>query len=135
MFATIFASVAGLAKDWLQGRRDDSRQKRELKEAVTQRKTQLILDSTQKDSDWELAALADKDRFARRLLMLSIISPVIITAIAPAHGERIWKSLEIVPPEYWSAVGLVLGFYFAFKNAPEVLGKFAEALRKRKPTI
>ena len=132
MWTALLKPAFGIVKEWITGKQEEAKQKRELQAANAQRRKELILDKTQKDADWELAALADKDRFGRRLLLLSTITPVIITAVAPAYGAAIWAALATVPQAYYGVIGVVYAFYFGSKNAPELLAKFAEAIRGRK---
>ena len=124
--------VADLAKGWLANRREQQKARQATAMAVENRKRELAEAKGEHDAAWELGVLGQPDRLMRRTLALLLLSPIVITVVAPARGREVWAALAIVPTEYWAIVGVVFGFYFAAKNAPILFGQLKQAFARMK---
>ena len=104
--------------------------------AIEKRRTEQAAERGKHDAAWELASLQQPDRAMRRLLACLIISPVVYTVVAVMFGyddraRQLWAAFALVPTEYWATVGIILGFYFATRSAPKIVGQLAEAFRRK----
>ena len=130
MFSAIFGPVVELAKGWLEGRRKVQVARIKTAEAVEERRAQQASEQGQRDSDWELENIKQSGKFSRRVTMLFVFLPIVVTTIWPEHGKQLWENMRLVPQEWWTLTGLVVGGVYGYRKAPEILGKIAQALRR-----
>ena len=130
MLTAIFGPVVELAKGWLEGRQKVQAARIKTQEAIETRRAQQASEQGKRDSDWELASIGQSGRFSRRFVMLCVFAPIIVTTIWPDHGDQLWANMAKIPTEWWTLTGIVVGGIYGVRQAPALLGKIAQALRK-----
>ena len=124
--------MGDLAKKWLTNKQERQAAKQKTELAIENRKTEMAAQRGQHDDDWELERLKQKpDRLMRRVLASTILLPLPVTVFLPDHAGLMWQRLATVPTAYWWLVGTVVGFYFAARRGPEMLGRLGQALAKK----
>jgi type II secretory pathway pseudopilin PulG len=110
----LVATLAGIAGDWLQGRRDAAQDKRQIVAAVNQRRAELAKARTTHNQNWELRALEGKDSQLQRVSFAILTFPFIWAAFDPAGVSNYFKTvLSVVPDWYIGAYLTALGAIWA----------------------
>ena len=135
MLAGLLPLAGDLVKRWLTNKQERQAAKQKTELAIENRKTEMAAQRGEHDDDWELERLKQPpDRPMRRVLASTILLPLPVTVFFPDHAGLMWERLATVPGPYWWLVGTILGFYFASKGLPGILGRLKQAIAKRKAT-
>lgn len=116
------AITAGLdlLKTWFQGRQELSKQKAEVKKAEMDNRARLLRDEQSNNHEWEMANLADKDKWIRRVSFIMFASPFIIAIVAPEHVKNYFDiAISSIPNWYkvtWMAINGAVWGISSLKN-------------------
>ena len=107
----------------------------EIKKAEKENRARLLRDTQSNNHDWEMASLADKDRWLRRISFSMFSAPFIWALFDPVGVETYFTIALSSVPEWWlelygAMVGGVWGISALKNTMPALVGGVAKALRK-----
>lgn len=127
--------LAGLAKPILNGAVNYFQSGQEIKKAEIENKARLMRDTETNNHEWEMASLADKDRWLRRI-SFSMFSAPFIWALFDPTGVEVYFTIALSSvPEWWlelygAMVGGVWGISALKNSMPALVGGVVKAVRK-----
>mgnify|MGYP003142201492 FL=1 len=110
--------IAGLVKPLVGGVVDYVKTGQEIKKAEKENKARLMRDTASNNHAWEMASLADKDKWLRRMSFGMFSAPFVWALFDPVGVETYFTIALSSVPEWW------LELYGA------MVGGVAKALRK-----
>lgn len=97
MLPTIISSIVSIVMGWF----DNKKEEQKTKAAIEQNKQRLALEKESYNAEWEMAALANSDKWLRRISFCMFAGPLVIAIIAPGHVHNYFSySLQAIP-EWW----------------------------------
>ena len=123
----LLTTVFGGIKDHLEG-------KRKLKQAEVNNRARLLEDSQSNNHDWEMANLADKDKWMRRISFIMFTWPFLWIYFDPEAAEAYFLILDEQLPEwykqtYMAMTGGIWGISALKNTLPTVVGGVVNAIR------
>ena len=127
--------IAGLVKPLVGGVVDYVRTGQEIKKAEKENRARLLRDTQSNNHDWEMASLADKDKWLRRISFGMFSAPFVWALFDPVGVETYFTIALSSVPEWWlelygAMVGGVWGISALKNTMPALVGGVAKALRK-----
>ena len=127
--------IAGLVKPLVGGVVDYVRTGQEIKKAEKENRAGLLRDTQSNNHDWEMASLADKDKWLRRISFGMFSAPFVWALFDPVGVETYFTIALSSVPEWWlelygAMVGGVWGISALKNTMPALVGGVAKALRK-----
>jgi len=131
MFASIAAiitTVLGMGRDHLEG-------KREIKRAETRNRARLMEDKQSNNHEWEMANLADKDKWMRRISFIMFTWPFIWIYFDPDGARTYFQILDEFLPvwykqTYMAMTGGIWGISALKNSIPSIVSGVVNAVRK-----
>ena len=123
----ILKSLIGGGVSWLQANQ-------EIKRSEMEARAKLIQSESTHNHEWELASLADKDRWLRRISFVMLSAPFVWALWDPVAVQNYFEvALGAVPEWYVKMYGAVVGGVWgvaALKNSvPGLIGGIKKAIR------
>ena len=127
--------IAGLLKPVVGGVVDYVKTGQEIKKAEKENRARLMRDKQSNNHDWEMASLADKDKWLRRLSFSMFSAPFVWALFDPVGVETYFTIALSSVPSWWlemygAMVGGVWGISALKNTMPALVGGVAKALRK-----
>lgn len=127
--------IAGLAKPLISGVVDYVSTGQEIRKAEKENKARLMRDKASNNHEWEMASLADKDRWLRRISFAMFSAPFIWALFDPVGVETYFTIALSSVPEWWlelygAMVGGVWGISALKNSMPALVGGVVKAVRK-----
>jgi len=128
--------IAGLVKPLISGAVDYVSTGQEIKKAERENKARLMRDTASNNHEWEMASLADKDRWLRRI-SFSMFSAPFIWALFDPTGVEVYFTIALssVPSWWLELYGCMIGGVWgvsALKNTmPALVNGVVKAVRKK----
>jgi len=127
--------IAGLVKPLVGGVVDYVSTGQEIKKAEKENKARLMRDTQSNNHEWEMASLADKDKWLRRISFGMFSAPFIWALFDPIGVETYFTIALSSVPSWWlelygAMVGGVWGISALKNTMPALVGGVAKALRK-----
>lgn len=97
----ILSAVTGAAGELLTDWREGRANQRAVRKAVADNQIRLALDAAQHNSNWEMAALAGRDRFLRRVSFSLFSAPMIWAAVDPAGARAYFTDALAALPDWY----------------------------------
>jgi hypothetical protein len=126
--------VSGIARDWISGQQKLQIAKQEREQAAVETQTRQIQDEKNANSAWEIAALADSDKWLRRFSFAIFFFPIIWAVFDPNAVARYFNiGLATIPPWYlqtcMTITGVVWGVSSLKNSAPALLSGIKTAVK------
>jgi len=107
----------------------------EIKKAEKENRARLMRDKQSNNHDWEMASLADKDKWLRRISFSMFSAPFVWALFDPVGVETYFTIALSSVPSWWlemygAMVGGVWGISALKNTMPALVGGVAKALRK-----
>ena len=93
--------IAGLVKPLISGVVDYVNTGQEIKKAEKENKARLMRDEKSNNHAWEMASLADKDKWLRRLSFGMFSAPFVWALFDPVSVETYFTIALSSVPEWW----------------------------------
>nr|BAR15033.1 Protein of unknown function (DUF3154) [uncultured Mediterranean phage uvMED] len=127
--------IAGLAKPLISGVVDYVSTGQEIRKAEKENKARLMRDKASNNHEWEMASLADKDRWLRRISFAMFSAPFIWALFDPVGVETYFTIALSSVPEWWlelyaAMIGGVWGISALKNSMPALVGGVVKAVRK-----
>jgi|TARA_R110002124_G_scaffold59277_1_gene163990 hypothetical protein len=127
--------IAGLVKPLVGGVVDYVTTGQEIKKAEKENRARLMRDKQSNNHDWEMASLADKDKWLRRISFSMFSAPFVWALFDPVGVETYFTIALSSVPSWWlemygAMVGGVWGISALKNTMPALVGGVAKALRK-----
>lgn len=127
--------LANLAKPLIGGVVDYVSTGQEIRKAEKENKARLMRDKASNNHEWEMASLADKDRWLRRISFAMFSAPFIWALFDPVGVETYFTIALSSVPEWWlelygAMVGGVWGISALKNSMPALVGGVVKAVRK-----
>ena len=127
--------IAGLARPLISGVVDYVSTGQEIRKAEKENKARLMRDKASNNHEWEMASLADKDRWLRRISFAMFSAPFIWALFDPVGVETYFTIALSSVPEWWlelygAMVGGVWGISALKNSMPALVGGVVKAVRK-----
>ena len=127
--------IAGLAKPLIGGVVDYVSTGQEIRKAEKENKARLMRDKASNNHEWEMASLADKDRWLRRISFAMFSAPFIWALFDPVGVETYFTIALSSVPEWWlelyaAMIGGVWGISALKNSMPALVGGVVKAVRK-----
>jgi hypothetical protein len=127
--------IAGLVKPLVGGVVDYVSTGQEIKKAEKENRARLLRDTQSNNHDWEMASLADKDKWLRRISFGMFSAPFVWALFDPVGVETYFTIALSSVPSWWlelygAMVGGVWGISALKNTMPALVGGVAKALRK-----
>ena len=127
--------IAGLVKPLVGGVVDYVTTGQEIKKAEKENRARLMRDKQSNNHDWEMASLADRDKWLRRISFSMFSAPFVWALFDPVGVETYFTIALSSVPSWWlemygAMVGGVWGISALKNTMPALVGGVAKALRK-----
>ncbi|BAQ85479.1 Protein of unknown function (DUF3154) [uncultured Mediterranean phage uvMED] len=127
--------IAGLARPLIGGVVDYVSTGQEIRKAEKENKARLMRDKASNNHEWEMASLADKDRWLRRISFAMFSAPFIWALFDPVGVETYFTIALSSVPEWWlelyaAMIGGVWGISALKNSMPALVGGVVKAVRK-----
>jgi len=102
----LISSAFGLLNTWVSG-------KQKLAEAEQDNRARLLRDEQSHNSDWEMAALQDKDKWLRRISFTMFSFPMVMAWVDPERANEYFEIGLASVPEWFLQMymGMVGGIW------------------------
>lgn len=132
MIGALISGGIGLVRDWFQNKREQVKADHEITLAEKQNRARLLRDEQSNNHDWEMANLADKDRFMRRASFVLFSLPFLWAMFdAPAVKEYFDTALEAMPQWYVQLYLVIIGGVWGVAALKNNLASLFNAVRKK----
>tara|TARA_R110000823_G_C15558907_1_gene460249 strand:- start:118 stop:513 length:396 start_codon:yes stop_codon:yes gene_type:complete len=127
--------IAGLVKPLVGGVVDYVTTGQEIKKAEKENRARLMRDKQSNNHDWEMASLADKDKWLRRISFSMFSAPFVWALFDPVGVETYFTIALSSVPSWWlemygAMVGGVWGISALKNTMPALIGGVIKAIRK-----
>ena len=125
--------AADLIKNWFEGRQKIDQAERERKIAIINTQARLASDEETHNSAWELAALADSDRFLRRISFAILAFPFLYAIKDPQAVAYYFNTALAAMPSWYvksfmSILGAVWGISSLKNTLPAIIRQIVNAV-------
>lgn len=133
----LIALLGSFLKEWLLGQQKLQQAKQDREQAAIETNTQLIRDKDANNSAWEIACLADKDKWLRRISFFNFSFPMFWAAVDPSGVENYFKVALSAMPEWYVKTyiainGVIWGIASLKNAAPSVVSSVRTAWKNWK---
>jgi len=129
ILGTLLGPIAGVFTSWNDGRNKLKAADLDIKLAEKQNKARLLRDEQSNNHGWEMASLADKDKWLRRISFAIFVWPMTPIGVwKPEWLIEYYKVLELVPEWQVQLIMIMVGGVWGvaeLKNSlPAIVGAF-----------
>lgn len=133
----IIALLGGIFKDWLGGQQKLQLAQQDRDAAALETQARQIRDQNSANSAWEIAALADSDKWLRRISFAIFSYPLVWAAFDPNGVATYFKvALSSLPPWYFQTYMTITGVVWSvatLKNGlPSLVNGVASVIKRGK---
>jgi hypothetical protein len=131
----MFGLLSGIIGPVVSGVKDYVMAGQEMKKAEQSNKARLLRDKNTNNSEWEMAALTDKDKWLRRFSFGMFSAPFFWALVDPVAVEQYFNVALSAMPEWYvqifcSMCGAIWGLSALKNTAPALIGGVIKAIRK-----
>lgn len=131
LIGTLVTSIGSMISNWIKGRQDIQKAKQQMKLAEIANRARLLQAKENNNHEWEMAALADKDKWIRRISFIMFSAPFIIAIIAPEHVANYFKVALTPIPEWFKNVFVAInGSVWGISALKNPLSQIAGSLKR-----
>lgn len=129
MIIDLIKGAVGIVTDLVQNRREVQKAEQDRKLAMLENQARLLRDEQSNNSAWEMAQLADSDKFLRRVCFFIFSIPFIYAMVDPTAVQDYFRIALSAIPEwyiktYMGIIGAVWGISSLKNSIPTLINVF-----------
>lgn len=129
MIIDLIKGAVGIVTDLVQSRREVQKAEQDRKLAMLENQARLLRDEQSNNSAWEMAQLADSDKFLRRVCFFIFSTPFIYAMVDPTAVQDYFRIALSAIPEwyiktYMGIIGAVWGISSLKNSIPTLINVF-----------
>lgn len=129
MIIDLIKGAVGIVTDLVQSRREVQKAEQDRKLAMLENQARLLRDEQSNNSAWEMAQLADSDKFLRRVCFFIFSIPFIYAMVDPTAVQDYFRIALSAIPEwyiktYMGIIGAVWGISSLKNSIPTLINVF-----------
>ena len=97
MIGEIISGISSLVVGWFSVKKEEQK----TKSAIEVNKQQLAISKTEYNAEWEMAALANSDKWMKRLSYAMFASPLVVAVFAPDWVYYYFQHAITKVPDWW----------------------------------
>lgn len=126
-------TVVGLLKDWWSDRQTLAKEKFQTKLQIQKNKTQLAMSENEYNHDWEMANLADNDKYLRYISFALFSMPFLVALFAPHAVQNYFTHSLSSVPMWWQKTYMgMMGGIWGIASLKNMLPSIAQGMRKKR---
>jgi len=131
MIGAIITAIGGFASTWINGKQKASAARAELRLAELKNKARLMADQQSNNHAWEMANLAEKDKWLRRLSFIMFASPFFVAIFAPDHVKIYFEGAISAVPLWWQKTFMAItGGIWGLSSLKNIIPGIVDVFKK-----